>query len=39
MKNDTNLFKTTDIHTDNISTYLDNIEIPMLNEEDKWMLN
>lgn len=33
------LFKTANIPTDNISTYLDNIEVPMLNEKDKLMLD
>lgn len=35
----TNLFKTTNIPTDKILTYLDNIEVPMLNERDKLMLD
>lgn len=35
----TNLVKTTNIPTDKILTYLDNIEVPMLNEKDKLMLD
>ena len=35
----TNLFKTTNIPTDKILTYLDNIEVPMLNKKDKSMLD
>lgn len=34
-----NLFKTTNIPIDKILTYLDNIEVPMLNEKDKLVLD
>lgn len=35
----TNLFKTKNIPNDKISTYLDNIGVPILNKNDKLMLD